>query len=58
MDLGSPEEIVNYRKLSQIQRMASVYFPAADKPKRVDVAAVVLERDRKLSRINHYEAVY
>ena len=55
---GSPEQMVTSRKLAQIQRMASQYFLAVDKAKRIDVVAIVINHDHKLVRLNHYEAVY
>ena len=55
-DWGAPEEMVNKRKLFQVQRMASVYL--AEGQKRLDVVAVVLNQDLTVKRINHYEAVY
>lgn len=55
---GSPEEMVNRRKLDKIKRMAMVYAPKDNILKRIDVVAVVLNYDNTLKRINHYEGVY
>ena len=55
---GRPEQMVNPRKLRQIERMASVYSAGINAPKRIDVIAVLLTRDKKLQSINHYQAVY
>lgn len=55
---GTPEEMVNRRKLAKIQRMASQYFLASNKAKRIDVVAIVLNHQHQLVRLNHYEAVY
>ncbi len=55
---GSPEEMVNWRKLNQVQRMANMYFKAVNNLKRIDVVAVVLDEKGKTVRIDHYEAVY
>lgn len=55
---GKPEEMISRRKLAQVQRMASIYTPAKEKPARVDVVAVVLKSDLTIERIDHYEAVY
>jgi putative endonuclease len=55
-DWGHPEEMVNKRKLFQVQRMASVY--SAEGQKRLDVIAVVLNNDLTVKRISHYEGVY
>lgn len=58
LNYGSPEEMINYRKLTQIKKIASLYPPARVTAKRIDVVAVVLSEDRKVERINHYENVY
>lgn len=57
-DWGSPEEMVNKRKLFQVQRMASTYDKIRPCQSRIDVIAVVLNEDLTVKRINHYEAVY
>lgn len=55
---GAPHEMVNSRKLLQIQRMASLYPAGKNQPKRIDVITVVLNYDRSLQDLNHYRAVY
>jgi len=55
---GSPEDMINQRKLEQIQKIASGYELARDSLKRIDVVAVVLNKDHGVERISHYEAVY
>lgn len=55
---GSPTQMVNPRKLLQIQRIASLYPAGINQPKRIDVIAIVLTRERKLLSLNHYQAVY
>lgn len=55
---GAPHEMVNNRKLLQIQRMASLYPAGKNQLKRIDVVAVILNYDRSLKRLNHYRAVY
>lgn len=55
---GAPYEMVNSRKLLQIQRMASLYLAGINQPKRIDVVSIVLTRERKLLSLNHYQAVY
>lgn len=55
---GAPHEMVNSRKLFQIQRMASLFPAGINQPKRIDVVAVVLTREKKLQSLNHYQAVY
>ena len=54
---GSPTQMVNPRKLIQIQRIASLY-PAGNNQARIDVIAIVLTRNQKLQSLNHYQAVY
>lgn len=55
---GSPEEMVNQKKLAQIQKTAFLYFKAQNYSQQIDVVAIVLDASLKLLRINHYEAVY
>ena len=57
-DWGMPEEMVNKRKLAQVQRMAETYEPARGYQSRLDVVAVVLNDDLSVCRLNHYECVY
>jgi putative endonuclease len=57
-NFGPPEEMVNPRKLRQIQRMASLYNKVGSNQKRIDIVAVVLNEDLSVNRINHYECVY
>ena len=57
-DFGTPEEMINRSKLAQIQKMASAYDSAKNKPKRLDVVAVVLDYTLKPTRVDHYENVY
>ena len=59
-DFGDPEEMVDKRKLSQVKRMGEAYLQSTykDGPCRVDVVAVVLEKNGDVERLEHYEAVY
>ena len=57
-DWGSPEEMVNKRKLFQVQRIATLYDKDGPCQRRVDVVAIVLNNDLTVKRLNHYEAVY
>lgn len=75
-DFGEPEEMINKKKLGQVERMGEVYVLLKtqelknsktqnndglcnwDGGCRVDVVAVVLDRDLELESIKHYEAVY
>jgi len=55
---GGPHEMVDSRKLFQIRRIAALYSAGINQSKRIDVVAVVLNPDRSLKRLNHYQAVY
>jgi len=57
-EYGTPEEMVNKHKLSQIQRLASSYPLSQNSQLRIDVIAVVLSPDLTLKSINHHQAVY
>jgi len=75
-DFGEPEEMINKKKLGQVERMGEVYIELKTQELknsktqnndglckwsggcRVDVVAVVLDRDLELESIKHYEAVY
>jgi len=75
-DFGEPEEMINKKKLGQVERMGEVYVLLKTQELknsktqnndglcnlgggcRVDVVAVVLDRDLELESIKHYEAVY
>lgn len=58
INFGTPEEMVNPRKLIQIQKIASSYLHTANSPLRIDVVAVILSPDKTLKTLNHYQAVY
>lgn len=55
---GRPEQMVNYRKLQQIRRIASLFPAGIDTVKRIDVIAIVLSRALKVEKLNHYQGVY
>lgn len=58
---GLPEDMVNSYKISQVQRMGEVYRITKGLPNvqaRVDVIAIVLDRDNEVLRLDHYEGVY
>lgn len=60
-DFGTPEEMIGYSKLSQVQRMAEFYL--IDKPERakkyetysIDAVCIMVGEDGEVKRINHYE---
>lgn len=58
INFGTPEEMVNWRKLNQIQKLASSYPLSQNTQLRIDVVAVVLNPDYSLNSINHHQAVY
>ena len=55
---GTPEEMINSKKLNQIQKIASLYKPSQNNAKRIDVISVVLTSAFHPEEINHYQAVY
>lgn len=57
-EFGSPEEMVNRRKLEKVERMATTYRPDFAGLRRLDVVAVVVNDDGSVRRIDHYEGVY
>ena len=56
--LGSPEEMVDKRKLSKIRNMAQAYLNGLSVPCRIDVVAVVFSTENTIERLTHYENVY
>lgn len=58
INFGTPEEMVNPRKLTQIQKLASSFSQSKNAQLRIDVVAVILSPDLTLQSIKHYEAVY
>lgn len=55
---GSPEEMINPKKLWKIRNMANLYMRRNDLACRIDVVAVVLGDDNSVVRLTHYENVY
>jgi putative endonuclease len=55
---GGPHEMVDSRKLFQIRRIAALYPAGINQSKRIDVVAVVLDREKTPLFLNHYQAVY
>jgi len=61
---GTPEEMINKKKLSQIKRVAESYL-VLEKKKikrfekfRIDAVCMVTDEGKEILRINHYENVY
>ena len=57
-EFGSPEEMINPKKLWKIRNMANLYMNRNDLPCRIDVVAIVLDQDDNPLRLTHYENVY
>jgi putative endonuclease len=61
---GSPEEMISKYKLSQIRRVAEAFLvlnPDISRrlvKYRIDAVCIVLNEDKTVDRINHYENVY
>lgn len=55
---GSPEEMVNKKKLFKIKNMANFYLKGATVLCRIDVVAIVLDEANQLVSLKHYENVY
>lgn len=62
-EFGTPEEMIDNKKLSQIQRMANLYLvdnPKASKKHEsysIDAVCIVLTSSGDVERINHYENI-
>jgi len=57
-DFGNPEEMISKSKLSQVRHMADVFLAGEKALCRIDVVAIVLNPDKSLLRLTHYENVY
>ena len=55
---GSPEEMINTKKLTRIQKIDSSYFKSAYQPVRIDIVTVILSDKLTPESIKHYRAVY
>ena len=60
-DLGLPEEMITPGKIRQIKRMAEIFLQNNPKLKaiypqqRLDAVCIVLDQDKKVEEIRHYE---
>lgn len=62
-DFGTPEEMITPSKISQVQKTAEMFllqnpqisqkYPSY----RLDAVTIVLEEDRSIRRVNHYENI-
>lgn len=63
VQFGQPEEMISQAKISQIQKMATVFLQTHSKLAtkhpfyQIDAACIVLNQDKALLRINHYENI-
>ena len=58
---GTPEEMINKNKLSQVRRVAEMYLvmePTEFKKYRIDAVCIVLNEDKTINRINYYDNLY
>jgi len=58
IEFGLPEEMITKGKLSKIRRMANLYMQEKMLPCRIDVVAIVLDRNESITRLTHYQNVY
>ena len=56
-DFGSPEDMFTKRKYERVKRMATLYLSGRSVPCRIDMVAVVLDRNNQPVSIKHYENV-
>lgn len=57
LDFGSPEEMFSKGKMQRVKRMGTVYLQGNEAKCRIDMVAVVLDRQNQLQRITHYPNV-
>lgn len=57
IDFGLPEEMISPGKLARIRNMATMYLRGESVPCRIDVVAIVLNDNKDVVRITHYENV-
>ena len=61
---GSPEEMINKKKLAQVKRVAESYLVLENKMARkfkkyrIDGVCVVLDENQNVERISHYVNIY
>ncbi|MCK4518477.1 MAG: YraN family protein [Candidatus Omnitrophica bacterium] len=56
---GTPEETINKNKISRLIRNAEAYIAIKNCQKecRIDAFCVVLDKNRKVERLNHYKNI-
>ncbi len=55
---GSPEEMVNRRKLEKIKLMAQIYLEQKKIPCRIDAVTIIFTPEKKPLKIKHYQNIY
>lgn len=57
-DFGSPEEMINKRKIYQLEKMAQIFLQERNildySSLQLDAVCIVLNKSLKLTRISHY----
>ena len=62
-DFGTPEEMIDWRKVQQVKRTAEFYLLVNDKLSkeylqyRVDAVCIVIDRNGEVVRADHYENI-
>ena len=57
LDWGLPEEMFTQGKLNRVRRMATVFLGGKEALCRIDMVAVVLDRNNSLQSLKHYPNV-
>ncbi|KKS96331.1 MAG: hypothetical protein UV73_C0011G0003 [Candidatus Gottesmanbacteria bacterium GW2011_GWA2_43_14] len=55
---GTPEEMINRKKLTKIRQMAEIYMSDKNSLCRIDVVAIILNNNKQLVSLSHYRNVY
>lgn len=62
-DFGTPEEMINFKKLKKVLRMAVLFLQREPQISKnyplyqIDAVCIVLAEDGTIKRINHYENI-
>jgi putative endonuclease len=57
LEFGTPEEMFTQGKRSKVKRMAMMYLEGKEVKCRIDMVAVVLDKNNELVSIKHYQDV-
>ena len=55
---GMPEEMISKGKLQRVRNMGLIYMEGRTRRCRIDVVAIVLDQEKEVLRLTHYENVY